>query len=410
MTFARLIGLAGGLLIAAAAIPSLAFGASPAMEVPIIFNDHHVAASPDTLRSDRVLAALVKDGTVLVPLRGRFEQLGASVAYDAGAKRILVSRGSDTRISLTLGVAEVVINGETRPLDVPPALYKGVIVVPIRVISESLGAYVEWQPSQRLVVVRYAPPTPVPAPAATPVQTPIPVPTTSTPRATEYAGFLQAALTGWGKVYNEFKNGPYCREGSFVGSVLYRPVRDVAVKVDTRQDRYVTTTDFTDALGNQFTVFRTIDGGVASTPVFKAQQDTFDVRLEYRVADPHVYLGVGYLRSNNTYGYPRLSAVGIGAEKLPDFTSPLSWYGSTFYYPSASGSYTVAQPNSPNFGVTYRQQYGVLKYDLGLAWQFSGNAPVYAYGGFSGDRFTVKANAPVGQTHSGLYAGLGMRL
>src|SRR5579864_7381406 len=35
------------------------FGAPPSGEVPILFNDHHVYARPDTLRQGRVLAALV---------------------------------------------------------------------------------------------------------------------------------------------------------------------------------------------------------------------------------------------------------------------------------------------------------------------------------------------------------------
>lgn len=410
--FARIAGLAFGALLAVMALPPTAVFAVTQTDVPIIFNDRHVDASPDILRNDRVLGALVKDGVVLIPLRAMFERMGATVAYDASSKRVDISRGTEARISLTVGVPEISVNGETRPLDVPPMMYKGVLVVPVRVISEGLGAYVEWLPSQRLVVVRYAPPTPVPAPIATPTPAPVPTPamTPQPVRASQYAGYIQAALTGWGKVYNEFKNGPYCREGSYVGSVLYRPINDVAIKVDTRQDRYVTTTGFTDALGNQFTVFHTIDGGVAAVPVFKAQQNTFDVRLEYRVADPNLYVGAAYLRSSNSYGYPRLGSVGFGVEKLPDFMSSWSPYASAYYYPSASGTYTVEATNSPNFGVSYKQQYSVLKYDLGIAWQFSGNAPVYAYGGFSGDRFTVKENAPIGQTHSGFYAGLGLRL
>ena len=41
------------------------------------------------------------------------------------------------------------INGEARPLDVPPEIYKGAVVVPVRVISEGMGAYVLWVPDKR---------------------------------------------------------------------------------------------------------------------------------------------------------------------------------------------------------------------------------------------------------------------
>ena len=64
------------------------FGNPPSGEIPILFNDHHVYANPDTLRQGRVLAALVKKGTLMVPLRSMFEQMGATVSYDAAGKSV----------------------------------------------------------------------------------------------------------------------------------------------------------------------------------------------------------------------------------------------------------------------------------------------------------------------------------
>ena len=44
-------------------------------------------------------------------------------------------------------------------------IYQGVVLVPVRVISEGMGAYVQWVPDQHIVVVRYIPATPPPSPA-----------------------------------------------------------------------------------------------------------------------------------------------------------------------------------------------------------------------------------------------------
>ena len=74
-----MLGIVLGAIVLAAA-PATA--ASP-QEIPILFNDHHVNATPNELKRGRVLAALVKGGTVLVPLRSMFEQMGATVSYDA---------------------------------------------------------------------------------------------------------------------------------------------------------------------------------------------------------------------------------------------------------------------------------------------------------------------------------------
>ena len=67
---------------------------------------------------------------------------------------------------MTVGKPEVLINGESRPLDVPPMIYQGNVLVPVRVISEGMGAYVLWVPDKHLVVVRYIPATPPPPPPA----------------------------------------------------------------------------------------------------------------------------------------------------------------------------------------------------------------------------------------------------
>src|SRR5580693_4138975 len=86
------------------------FGAAPSGNVPILFNDHHVYARPDKLKEGRVLAALVRGATVLIPLRSMFEQMGATVSYDATTKTVDVTKaGADVKV--TVGKPEVVING-----------------------------------------------------------------------------------------------------------------------------------------------------------------------------------------------------------------------------------------------------------------------------------------------------------
>jgi hypothetical protein len=391
--------------------PVADFGSPPSGEIPILYNDHTVYTKPDILKQQRVLAAMVKGGVIYVPLRSMFEQMGATVSVSADGKTTTASKSGAT-VSVTLGSAEVVINGESRPLDVPPVLYHGVVLVPVRVISEALGAYVLWVPGRRLVVVRYIPPTPVPTPAPVIQQTPPPVPTaapTPAPTETPVPGYIEGALTFGAKDYNEFSAGQYCRS-SYVASGAYAiPDSPYAVKVDYRNDAYVTSDNSVNALNNHFTRFGTIDGGFALTPVFLARQSTLDGRLEYQVAAPKIYVGVSYLQASTNYGYPHLDGFGVGVEKLPDLTTGITFFGSAFYYPTASGNYTVTDPTSLNVGKTYRQQYRIVKYDIGASLVFA-HSPVFIYGGFSGDQYTVKQNAPIGQTHDGLYAGLGVKL
>ena len=86
---------------------------------------------------------------------------------------------------MTVGKPEVIINGESRPLDVPPMIYQGTVLVPVRVISEGMGAYVQWVPDQRVSSScgtfrrrrrRRRPPPPPPPPPPTPTPPPIATP------------------------------------------------------------------------------------------------------------------------------------------------------------------------------------------------------------------------------------------
>jgi hypothetical protein len=416
----------------AAGMEAADFGTPPSGEIPILFNNHTVYAKPDVLKERRVLAALVKNGEIYVPLRAMFEQMGATVSVSADNKTVTAEKPGAS-VSVTLGRPEVIINGESRPLDVPPILDNGRVLVPVRVISEALGAYVQWVSGRQIVVVRYiplpeptapptavptAPPTAVPtapptiAPTLPPAIAPIivapPIPTpTPVPAEASYTGFIQGAYSPSNN-YNEFVAGGYCV--TYILNAAYAPQNSpIALKADFRQDAHITSSNIVDAFGNHYTQFATIDGGTAVTPVFMARQSSFDARVEYKVAAPRVYVGVGYLHTANNYGYPNLNAFGAGIEKLPDLRPGLSLYGSAFYYPTASGNYTETSIGSPNAGIVYQQQYRILKYDIGVALNVA-HLPVYLYGGYAGDNYTASKNAPIGQIHNGPYIGLGVKL
>jgi hypothetical protein len=411
-----LLVIGGGRSADAAPPAPAGFGSPPPGEYPIIYNDRNVYAKPDVLKQNRVLAALVKDGRIFVPLRSLFEQMGAVVSISDGGKVVTAAK-TGASVTVTLGKAEVIINGETRPLDVPPILYKGIVLVPVRVISETLGAYVEWLGERQVVVVRYIPapaaPAPTEAPAAAPAAAPTlapPIPTpapAATPAHPSYRGFVQGAFSG-AENYNEFSAGGFCRQSYLLSGAYTFGDSRFAVKVDYREHAYVTSDNFTDYLNNRYTRFATIDGGIGFVPVFLARQNSLDLRLEYQIAAPRIYIGAGYLIAADNYGYPQLNGFGLGIEKLPELRSGVSYFGSAFYYPTVSGDYTVNSPASTNFGTVYRQQYRIVKYDLGLALAWA-RSPLYLYAGFNGDRYGAKQNAPIGQTHDGPYIGLGVK-
>ncbi|MDQ3813838.1 MAG: copper amine oxidase N-terminal domain-containing protein, partial [Armatimonadota bacterium] len=63
-------------------------------------------------------------GRVLVPMRGIFEALGASVQWDPGTQSITAQRGATT-VEMGIGRRSANINGQPVTLDQPPILYQG---------------------------------------------------------------------------------------------------------------------------------------------------------------------------------------------------------------------------------------------------------------------------------------------
>ena len=123
--------------------------------------------------------AMMQSGRVMVPLRGIFESLGATVLFDPATRTIKATKEGRV-VELTLGSRQARINGETSYLDVPAATMGGRTLVPLRFVSQALGADVRWNPATRTVAltsqagggdlsnIPSSPPVQPPTPAALP--------------------------------------------------------------------------------------------------------------------------------------------------------------------------------------------------------------------------------------------------
>jgi hypothetical protein len=406
----------------AAPVPPADFGAPPSGEIPILFNDHHVYAKPDRLKQNRVLAALVRGNTILVPLRSMFEQTGATVSYDPASKTVDVSKpGSDVKV--TVGRPEVIINGESRPLDVPPEIYKGTVVVPLRVISEGMGAYVQWVPERKTVVVRYIaapppPPPPSPTPVPTEAPTPAPTPTPKPAPTVFYEHFIVGDYLFNPKVYNEFSPGNKGVNASYSArAAIEFPLFGLPWMIggDYENFRYPHN-GVAGACPNPGCV--SVIGGYAQTnvPSFTARDTNLEGHFALKVADPRIYIGVGYLNVQDNYGYPKLNGVGFGVEKLPDLDQTFSIYGSVYYYPSVSANYTYPTDSFTTAaglaGTSGKLSYRDLNYKIGVTILLTGTHDPFGLfldGGYLGDTDRGKSLSPSDASHTGAYLGLGLK-
>ncbi|MFZ5826615.1 MAG: stalk domain-containing protein [Bacillota bacterium] len=96
--------------------------------------------------------AMIVENRTLVPLRFVSEALGAEVGWNGETRQITVKLESTT-VELWLDQTRARVNGEERTLDVPPLIVNGRSLVPIRFVAEALQAKVEWEPESRTVII-----------------------------------------------------------------------------------------------------------------------------------------------------------------------------------------------------------------------------------------------------------------
>ena len=89
------------------------------------------------------VAPIQRNGRILVPMRDIFQALGATVAWNDMTQGITAKRG-DTKVGLVISSRSALINGQVVHLDQAPMLYRGSTMVPLRFVSEALGARVDW--------------------------------------------------------------------------------------------------------------------------------------------------------------------------------------------------------------------------------------------------------------------------
>lgn len=89
---------------------------------------------------------------VLVPVRGVFENLGGTVTYVAAKNLVTTTQGGKT-IELYIGKTVAIVDGRELKLDQPAMVLNGRAMVPLRFLSESLGADVKWDDASKTVAI-----------------------------------------------------------------------------------------------------------------------------------------------------------------------------------------------------------------------------------------------------------------
>lgn len=125
------------------ALPSLSFAQD---------SNIHINVNGEAVNFD--VAPFIKNNMTYVPVRGFFEKLGAKVVWKSNTKEIIIYKGR-TVLVLILNNRWTVIDDRYVDAYTTPIMVNSKTYVPVRYISEILGATVTWdQKTQNVNIVQ----------------------------------------------------------------------------------------------------------------------------------------------------------------------------------------------------------------------------------------------------------------
>lgn len=97
--------------------------------------------------------AKIMGESTFIPLRGVFEAMGAKVVWEGTRQEITIVKGSRT-IVLVIGQQQAQVNGKSQALSNAPFISsEGSTYVPLRFVTETLGAQVGWESDKWTAVI-----------------------------------------------------------------------------------------------------------------------------------------------------------------------------------------------------------------------------------------------------------------
>ncbi len=96
----------------------------------------------------------IMNGRTMVPLRFVGEAMGAEIEWEGTEQKITFTLFGK-QIILRVGASTAMVNGEPVMLDASPTIIGGRTLVPVRFVSENLGAKVDWDGGQQRITITF---------------------------------------------------------------------------------------------------------------------------------------------------------------------------------------------------------------------------------------------------------------
>ena len=119
-------------------------------EIILTIGSRKISVFGREIKND-VAPKIVNDRTML-PIRIVAESLGGTVTWNGELQRVTIQKGADV-ILITIGADTAYVNGTAVKLDAAAFVENGRTYLPLRFVSETLGAQVVWKEAEKTVTI-----------------------------------------------------------------------------------------------------------------------------------------------------------------------------------------------------------------------------------------------------------------
>jgi hypothetical protein len=104
-----------------------------------------------------LVVPVIRSGRTLVPVRSIVQALGGDIVWDAATRIVTITLGGKV-IDLTIGSPTASVDGSPTPIDIDPTVVPLILndrtMIPLRFVSEQLGALVGWDAKTRTITIQ----------------------------------------------------------------------------------------------------------------------------------------------------------------------------------------------------------------------------------------------------------------
>ena len=97
-------------------------------------------------------SGVIRNGSVLVPFRGVFENLGFKVYWNSDTEKAQIFN-ENYSISIQKNADTFVVNGKTISPDTPQTIIDGTMYLPLRALGDAVSAQTSWNEENKSAVI-----------------------------------------------------------------------------------------------------------------------------------------------------------------------------------------------------------------------------------------------------------------